>query len=509
MSGLDARINYYAESLAAAAALSPEHLVEARRYLARTDLFFLMVQVLKRRDLVHPWIMAQCDSIQARPDGMIDLWSREHGKSSLITVGLTIQDILNDPEQSFCIFSVTRPMAKGHLRAIKSEFERNTDLQGLFPEILWSNPQKEAPKWSEDDGLIVKRRSSAKESTLEAWGLIEGLPTGKHFSVRIYDDIIDARCTTNPDMIAKATNAWEQSINLGQMGGKERYIGTRYHANDSWAEIIRRGVAVPRIRPATDNGAVDGAPVFMSREELVRRRIANGPYNYSCQYLLNPNADSRDTFKADDLRYYGKASGEGMNKYIIVDPASEKKRGSDYTAMVVIGLAADHNYYLLDMVRDRLGLRERAECLIALHKQWRPRGVGYEKYGAQCDIEYIKIKQDELNYRFDITPLGGAISKVDRIRRLGPVIEEHRFYLPEVLLKENYEGKVVDLVHALIYEELTTFPVSHHDDMMDAIARIEDADLNALWPKGALEPKAKDRYCRQASRRGLFSWLAA
>jgi len=35
----------------------------------------------------------------------------------------------------------------------------------------WQNPQKESPKWSEDDGLIVKRKGNPRESTREAWGL--------------------------------------------------------------------------------------------------------------------------------------------------------------------------------------------------------------------------------------------------------------------------------------------------------------------------------------------------
>jgi len=38
----------------------------------------------------------------------------------------------------------------------------------------WQNPQKESPKWSEDDGLIVKRKGNPRESTRKAWGLANG-----------------------------------------------------------------------------------------------------------------------------------------------------------------------------------------------------------------------------------------------------------------------------------------------------------------------------------------------
>lgn len=512
---LEARIAYYATVLSESAALGEEHLILARQQLALNDLFFLMVNVLGRKDLVHPWLMDRCDEVQRNPDGYLDLWSREHYKSTIVTCGKTLQDILCNPEITCIIFSVTRPLAKKHLLVLKGWFEICEDLKALFPEICWADPKKEAPKWSEDMGLVLKRKSARKESTIEAWGLIEGLPTGGHFDLRIYDDVIDVRCVTNPDMISKATNAWEQSINLGAIGGRERYVGTRYHANDTWAEIMRRGVAKPRIYPATLDGTVSGQPAFMSREELTKRRIANGSYNFSCQYLQNPVADSNQGFCFDHLRYYDFSDGEGMNRYILVDPASSKKKGSDFTVMAVIGLSSDGNYYLLDMIRDRLNLTERGDALFALHRAWRPRAVGYEKYGAQCDIEYLQSVQRRENYRFDITPLGGQMSKEDRIKRLVPVLEENRFYLPERLIKEDYEGKNIDLVQAFVYEELLTFPVSQHDDMLDAVSRIEDPDFHTVWPKGtpaSLDTTSRpDRYAKakRKNRSRLASWLSA
>ena len=94
--------------------------------------------------------------VQGNPNGHLDLWAREHGKSSIITFGLTIQDILNNPEITVGIFSYSRPIAKAFLRQIKVEFETNEMLRSLFPDILWANPHRDAPKFSEDDGIIVR-----------------------------------------------------------------------------------------------------------------------------------------------------------------------------------------------------------------------------------------------------------------------------------------------------------------------------------------------------------------
>jgi hypothetical protein len=140
------------------------------RRLCRTDLFFPLVYGLGRRDADNDWCFARCREVQAEPNGYLDLWARDHYKSSIITFALTIQDVLNDPEVTIGIFSHTRPNAKAFLRQIKQERERNELLKELFPDILWAGPQKDSSKWSEDDGIIVKRKTNPKESTIEAWG---------------------------------------------------------------------------------------------------------------------------------------------------------------------------------------------------------------------------------------------------------------------------------------------------------------------------------------------------
>ena len=60
-----------------------------KRQLAQSDLFFLLVYVLGRADLNRDWYFERCREVQAAPNGYLDLWGREHGKSSLITFGLT------------------------------------------------------------------------------------------------------------------------------------------------------------------------------------------------------------------------------------------------------------------------------------------------------------------------------------------------------------------------------------------------------------------------------------
>lgn len=478
------------------AALPEDQTIVATRQLARTDLFFLLAHVCNRPDIERQWLFERCQEVQAAPNGYLDLWAREHYKSTIITFGLGIQDILashgesplpewGGRESTMGIFSHTRPIAKGFLRQIKMELETNQVLKDLFPDILYQDPRKQSPKWSEDDGLVVRRRSNPKESTLEAWGIVDGQPTSKHFMVLMYDDLVTKESVTTPDMIAKTTEALELSFNLGSDGGYKRFAGSRYHFNDSYKTLIDRGTCIPRIHAATEDGSVEGTPVLLSAETVAEKRRDMGPYTFACQMLLNPKGDETQGFKDDWLRYYDGDAFFGTNRYVLVDPASGKKKQSDYTAAWVIGLGKDKNYYVLEMVRDRLNLTQRCKLVMDLHRKWKPLDVRYEKYGLQADIEHIQYVQGEENYRFDITEVGGETAKNDRIKRLIPLFEQKRIYLPRSQHRTNYEGRTEDMVHSFINDEFRAFPVSLHDDMLDSLARIAEPDLPLTWPKAA------------------------
>lgn len=487
----------------------PEHeKMATARELCRTDLFFLLWAILGRDDVFNQWILERCREVQENPDGYLDLWAREHYKSTIISFALSIQDILSshgenpDPkwngrEVTIGIFSVTRPIAKGLLRQIKQEFETNQRLKALFPDILYSDPKTQSPKWSEDDGIVVKRKGNPKESTVEAWGIVDGQPTSKHFFICLYDDLVTEKSVTTPEMIEKTSSQWEMSINLGTEGGKRRYAGTIYHFNDTYQLIKRRGAAIPRVHACTEDGTPSGKPVLKSEAEIAMKYRAMGAYTFGTQMLLNPKSDSTMGFKRADVRYHEVTSWASMNVYLIVDPASGKKKTNDYTVMKVIATADDNNYYLLDMIRDRLSLTERAAKLFELHKKYKPLAVGYEQYGMQADIQHIQDKQNRENYHFDIIALGGSMAKVDRIKQLLPIYENKRMYLPLTCWKTNYQGQTQDLVEIFLTNEYDAFPIPVHDDMLDCQARILDPMMNVVFPNSSIANMHEPGYYAQ------------
>jgi len=444
------------------------------------DLFFFMHIALNIKEVNHPWIVDRLKEVEDRNDRTLDLWARGHWKSTAITFGLTMQEILRNPEERIAIFSHKKQIATAFLKRIKETFQGNILLKTIFDHILYAKPETQADKWSEEDGITVKRNGVYLENTLEAWGLVDNMPTSRHYTIRIYDDVVVPASVTTPEMIKKTEDAFRMSHSLeASEGSRMRVIGTRYHFADLYSVLLKDPSWHTRIHPATDNGKMDGKPVLLSSSALEQIKKDDGPYVFNSQRLLNPVADELQEFKEEWIEYYAKLPSR-LNKYLIVDPANEKHKKSDYTCMGVIGIDPLGNYYLVDLIRDKLNLPERKDALFRLVEKHPTvkMPVGYEEYGANSDTQYIRECQKTEGINFRILPLGGTIlSKEDRERKLIPIFSDHKFFLPYSLM---YKGK--NLIQEFIQDELLLFPFAPHDDILDMMSRIKDPKLNAKGP---------------------------
>lgn len=518
---------------------------EGKAWLGRNDRYYLLTRLLHRFDAVHPWLYARGREVEANPDGHLDLWAREHYKSTIITFAGCIQEIVRDPEITIGIFSLNKPTAKKFLNQIKTELESNKELQAVYADVLWANPQQQSTRWSEDKGIVVRRNGNPKEATIEAHGLVDGQPTGAHFALRVYDDVVTLENVTTPEQVHKTTNAWEISDNLGARGedGKKRawHVGTRYSFADTYQDIIDKGALKLRIYPATDTGLADGKPVFLTLSAWADLKTKQGPATIACQQLMNPAAGSQAMFKKDWLSFIDIRPAT-LNVYIMVDPASSKKKGSDNTAMAVVGIDASGNKYLLDGYRHKMSLSERWTNMHGLVKVWRATAgvqmvkVGYEKYGMQSDMEYFEEKMLAAKDSFPIVELNwvseSVISKDDRVQRLQPDFITKKFYLAMVcqrlvkvgvdetgkdifepqafettnqrkvreggqpyrvfspVKRRDHEGAIYSLNKGFL-EEYLTYPFSTKKDLIDAVSRVYDMEPvpPILVDQRALEPE--------------------
>jgi len=501
------------------------------------DRFFFLTMILRASFIFETnkpeWIYERTREVEVEPDGYLDLWAREHFKSTVITFAGCIQEIAKDSpiyqdlksadawfrgpgkEITIGIFANKNQIARDFVSKIKRECEDNVMLPRLYPTVFWDNPKKQAPTWSRDDGLIMKRTSNPNESTLSGWGLVDSLPTSKHFKLSVYDDTVTEKSVGTPEMILKTTTAWELSDYLSSrihpdMDPRKWHIGTRYNYADTYGVMINRGSVKPRIYAATEDGTPDGTPIFISDSQWEQKKRDASPYTLACQMLQNPIAGSEQEFKPEWIRRY-EVRPETLNIAILVDPANSKKKGTSNTAFAVIGKDAQHNKYLLDGACHKMALPEKWKMLKALRSKWlRQPGVqlvkvGYEKYGMQADIEHYKEMMKIEKAHFPIEEVSwtrdGLQSKDDRIRRLVADHHNAKFFYPysgdktSLQIKKEHEGKpyliakpikrinenerLYDLVEWFMSNEYLFFPATTAKDLFDAISRIYDIDLPA------------------------------
>lgn len=488
-----------------------EHL----RWLALNDLYFLLRHIMNAEYIEHEWFFARCAEVQAAPDNHLDFWSRGGGKSTVITFALNIQEILRNPNITIGIFSYIRPIAKQFLLQIMVEFENNQLLKDIFPDVLYQDPKKESPKWSQDEGIIVRRTSNAREATVEAWGMTDNMPTGKHFQLLSYDDVINERSVTTSEMMEKVVRAWELSLNLGSGQGALRFrlAGTFYADGDVHHTMMERGFGIPRIRPII----VDDKSLLLSNERLALIKQSMSESTFAMQILLNPKlADRERGFKAEWLKHWKIGSPpavKSLNRYIFVDPGGKGEESTSYTAFVIVGLGSDKHIYILDMVKDRFGLVRRMEKLFELHHQYEPLNVYYERYSMQADVEAIREKMTHDNYRFNIIEVGAAsglqLSKDKRIEKLQPDFKSGKIILPpfHLLKYKMHDGREIDVVDNFVSREYGVWPYSREKDLLDAMARIHDPLANLIYPRAWGTPIAGSAWGKGPSADG-GSWMS-
>ena len=492
------------------------------RKMCREDLYFLLVYVLGRTDMSYmedrngerierPWLFERCSEVQRNPDGYLDIWARDHYKSTIITYAKTIQDILIDPEITVCIYAYNVGLAQKMLKQIKNTFESCGMLKQIFPDILYKDEHQTGwkdskgdwhkRKWSEE-AITVKRKGNPKEATLECSGLVEGQRTGGHYNLLIYDDTVTIDSVRTKEQIRKTTEAFFMSLNTGSSGNfRMRMIGTRYSLYDTYYDILSKGDIKARVYPAyfLEDNELTERPVLYTKTLLDFKRQNSAYGVFETQMLCNPMADISNNFLPEWIEYTDDLS-KRMNIDIICDPAGSTKTRSDYTVFWVVGRTEDDEYILIDIVRDKIDLEQKWSTIRALHTQYtrdgrKPR-VFYEQVSMQSDLQHFNYRMAEESSYVEMIPVSGKPKlnpqhmmsgvplKDQRIGALIPLFKMHRvkFYRSGPRYS-HFEKREVDMLQQFIDEEFLSYPFSKHDDGLDCMSRIADLETGIMLTK--------------------------
>lgn len=454
------------------------------RHLILEDLWFVCYFLLGIQSANHPFVVNYARQIEDGPQNRtLDVVSRGHFKTSLRTKARTIQRILKHPERATIIFSYKKPLAEKFLSSIKQALESDF-LKTLFPEVLYTNPDRESPSWSVQNGITVKRKNNTRsEPSVYASGLTEGMATGFHAEHRIYDDVETGDMAGSMDVMNDCFEKFELSSFLGTKtdADTEEISGTFYHWEGPLAKIQR--LKAPdgsplyhsRIIPGTHDGQPNGKPVFWSQSALDSEKTKSG---YFSQVLCDPQPKTTRSLKPELLqRISHRLIPRNVHRFMVIDPAGTDG-GGDSWAMLIVGIEPKvddlgaSRVFILDADIEPYKQSEAIESMIRMYINGGTiLKTGIEKVGqSSFEIHAAnalaargrRITVD--NGTLEILRPGGR-GKADRIEAaLSWPLNNSKLYCSDAVPDKYFEK---------LKAEMSTFPYGH-DDGIDAFSYVFD-----------------------------------
>ena len=431
-------------------------------------------------------------------DNFLALMPRDHLKSHCAAVWATWQ-IYKDPATSIIYVCATQDLAIKQLYAIKNMLT-SEPMWRLAPDMV-NERDTDREKWSELAIMVdhpKRKEEGVRDPTVQAAGIDSNL-IGAHCRIMVKDDVvIDKNSETESARMKVASKAGHLSSIL-TTDGMELVVGTRYHPKDHYQDLIdmveedydddgeligTRKVYAVHQRVVEQNGIflwprmsrdTDGKIFGFDKRQLARKKAKYGRdvRNFYCQYYNDPNAINTGGIERQHFEYYdrGRIEQRGghwyygdkrLNIAAAVDFAYSLSKGADATCIIVLGIDADRNYYVLDI--DRFHTKQPSvywQHVSELWLKWQFRYLRAEAVAAQeVIIEALKdyCTQDGYNLKIrHYKPNWTDGTKEERISQtLEPLYDQGRIY--------HYKGGLCsELEDELVMDR------PPHDDIKDTL----------------------------------------
>ena len=442
--------------------------------------------------------------LQDEEDGLYQLLllPRGHLKSHCLGVWVAWW-VTKHPETTILYLSATTELAEKQLYDIKNMLT-HSDYSRLWPEMVHPDEGKRE-KWSTTKIAVdhpMRKTEGIRDWTISAAGLTTNT-TGWHADIIIPDDVVVPDNAYTEDGRRKVASCMGQMNSILNAGGMIKGCGTRYHPQDYYKTIMDSEEAIwdeetdeiVEYRKVWDvmeevveidgvflwprkASGITGKMYGFNRQvlERIKQGYEGDPAQFYAQYYNDPNDSSTDRIDRDNFQYfepgflkqeygqwyYGRIP-KPLNIYAAVDFAFSESKTADYTAVVVIGLDADGNYYVLDIDRFKTSkISVIFDHILALHSKW-----GFKSLRAEVSVAQGMIVNDLRDY----------------IKREGMMLKilEHRPTRNEgtkqerisAALDHRYEQKAIwhyNGGYTSFLEEELVLRNPAHDDIKDALA---------------------------------------
>jgi phage terminase large subunit-like protein len=486
---------------------SKEDKIALIRDRAEQDLAFFIQLVHPQRVLgnVHLEVINWWTRDDSKSHQLL-LLPRDHGKSAMVAYRVA-WEIVKDPTIRVLYISSTANLATKQLKFIKDILASKT-VRTYWPGLVHPEEGKRE-KWTETEISVdhpLRKAEAVRDPTVFTAGLTTGI-VGLHCDIAVLDDVVVGENAHTEEGRSKVETQYSFLSSIEGANAREWVVGTRYHPNDLYSELL--DMVVPKYDE--DGELVSEEPLYEIFERQVedvgdgtgeflwpRQQRYDGKWfgfdqnilakkraqyldktQFRAQYYNDPNDMESAPINREWFQYYNRAlvqtyndqtyyNGHKLNVYAGIDFAYTQGVKSDYTAIVVVGVDANNNYYILDIERFKTDrIKEYFDKILLLHKKWHFKKIRAEVTSAQGII----VKDLKENY---IKPYGLMLSIDEHKPNSKTGSKEERIHAAlspryENLQMWHYNGGNCELLEG---ELVLQHPP--HDDIKDCLAAVMD-----------------------------------
>lgn len=228
---------------------------------------------------------------------------RETYKSTVLNVSAIVWLIIRNPNISIILVSKILDNAEKFLREIKKHLESNEKLIALYGDYKGDN-------WT-TKMIIVSNRDQLgiKEPTVQAVGSKTSL-TSAHYDVGIFDDLVDGDDRVSAAAREATANLNKDLTDIIKRNGFLAYIGTRWHPNDLYHDIINNVIPNTKhlksarwIKDIRSCFNADGSTRFkvLPMEILEYKKVKKGSIVFAANYENKPLASETQLFSEETI----------------------------------------------------------------------------------------------------------------------------------------------------------------------------------------------------------------
>lgn len=472
---------------------------------------------------IHSELLSWINAAERKQNKLV-LLPRDHGKSAICGGYYAAWRIVRNPAIRILYLSATSNLANKQLKFIKDILTSPT-VRKYWPDLIHPDEGRRE-KWTESEIAVDHPKRKAeyiRDPTVWAAGLTTSI-TGMHADLIIGDDVVVEDNADTEDGRAKVRRQYSYLASIGGAMSEQLFVGTRYHPQDLYNSLLEATVeeldddgnviaSEPLYevfeRQVEDRGdgtgeflwprqkTHDGKEFGFDTKILARKKaqyLDIGAF-YS-QYYNNPNHSSAGGIDRSLFQYYDRAhvsrtsgawyfQGRRLNIFASIDFAFSLEKKADFTAIVVVGVDAKNNYYILDIARFKTGeISEYFKEILRLHRKWDFRVLRAEITAAQ-DVIVKDLKQNYIRVHGlalsidEYRPSRQEGTKSERIKNiLKPKYDNHQIW--------HYQGG-----NCQILEDELVVAKPAHDDVKDALASAIDVSMPPGTGFGSVNQEAR------------------